>query len=59
MGLKDKKLGEDDYKKYILEHYISWRPVFVIDNKIYIGTITKKHVTMKSARLMSKEIGPL
>jgi arsenate reductase len=21
MGLKDKKLGEDDYKKYILEHY--------------------------------------
>ncbi|MFH6986192.1 arsenate reductase family protein [Flavobacterium collinsii] len=38
MDLKNKSLTEDDYKKYILEHYtfIS-RPVFIIDGKIYIG----------------------
>lgn len=38
MDLKNKSLTEDDYKKYILEHYtfIS-RPVFIIDDKIYIG----------------------
>jgi arsenate reductase len=28
MGLKDKKLGEDDYKKYILEHYTFWVVLF-------------------------------
>jgi len=38
MDLKNKVLGEDDYKKYILEHYTFLsRPVFIIDNKIYIG----------------------
>ena len=38
LGLKDKSLIEADYKKYILEHYtfIS-RPVFIINDKIYIG----------------------
>lgn len=38
MDLKNKSLTEADYKKYILEHYtfIS-RPVFIINNKIYIG----------------------
>jgi arsenate reductase len=38
MDLKSKSLTEDDYKKYILEHYtfIS-RPVFIINDKIYIG----------------------
>lgn len=38
MDLKNKALTEDDYKKYILEHYtfIS-RPVFIIEGKIYIG----------------------
>jgi arsenate reductase len=38
MDLKNKSLTEDDYKKYILEHYtfIS-RPVFIIEGKIYIG----------------------
>jgi len=38
MDLKNKNLTEADYKKYILEHYtfIS-RPVFIIDEKIYIG----------------------
>lgn len=38
MNLKDKSLTEEDYKKYILEHYTFLsRPVFIIDNKIYIG----------------------
>jgi len=38
MGLKDKSLTEDDFKKYILEHYTFLsRPVFIIDGKIFIG----------------------
>lgn len=38
MDLKNKNLTEDDYKKYILEHYTFLsRPVFIIKNKIYIG----------------------
>jgi arsenate reductase (glutaredoxin) len=36
--LKNKSLTEDDYKKYILEHYTFLsRPVFIIKDKIYIG----------------------
>ncbi len=38
MDLKNKSLTEDDYKKYILEHYTFLsRPVFIIDGAIYIG----------------------
>jgi arsenate reductase (glutaredoxin) len=38
MDLKNKALTEDDFKKYILEHYTFLsRPVFIIDDKIYIG----------------------
>jgi len=38
MGLKDKSLTEDDFKRYILEHYTFLsRPVFIIDGKIFIG----------------------
>ena len=38
LGLKDKNLTEADYKKYLLEHYTFLsRPVFIINNKIYIG----------------------
>ncbi|WP_413999632.1 arsenate reductase family protein [Flavobacterium sp. W1B] len=38
MNLKDKSLTEEDYKNYILEHYTFLsRPVFVIENKVYIG----------------------
>jgi arsenate reductase len=38
MNLKDKSLTEDDYKKYILEHYTFLsRPVFVINNSVYVG----------------------
>ncbi|SEA83106.1 arsenate reductase [Flavobacterium gillisiae] len=38
MNLKDKSLTEEDYKKYILEHYTFLsRPVFVINNAVYVG----------------------
>lgn len=38
MDLKNKSLTEDDFKKYILEHYTFLsRPVFIINGKIYIG----------------------
>lgn len=38
MDLKNKALTEDDYKNFILEHYTFLsRPIFIIDNKIYIG----------------------
>jgi arsenate reductase len=42
MDLKNKSLTEDDFKKYILEHYTFLsRPVFIIENKIYIGNSQK------------------
>lgn len=38
LGLKDQILTEDDYKKYILEHYTFLsRPVLVYNNQIFIG----------------------
>ena len=38
MDLKNQSLSETDYKKYLLEHYTFLsRPVFIIDEKIYIG----------------------
>jgi len=38
MDLKNKTLTEADYKKYILEHYTFLsRPVFIIDNSVYVG----------------------
>lgn len=41
-GLKDQKLTEADFKKYILEHYTFLsRPVFIIGGKIYIGNSQK------------------
>ncbi|HEX8576038.1 MAG TPA: ArsC/Spx/MgsR family protein [Flavobacterium sp.] len=44
LDLKNKTLTEDDYKKYILEHYTFLsRPVFIIDNTIYIGN-SKKNI---------------
>lgn len=41
-GLKDQKLSESDYRNLILEHYTFLsRPVFIIDNKIYVGNSAK------------------
>ena len=42
MGLNDKNLGEDDFKKWILEEYTFLkRPVFIVDSKIFIGNSKK------------------
>ena len=42
LGLKDKKLEEKDYRKYILEEYTFLkRPVVIIKNKIFIGSEKK------------------
>ncbi len=42
LDLKNKNLKEDDYKKYLLEHYTFLsRPVFIIENNIYIGNSQK------------------
>ncbi|MFT6865284.1 MAG: arsenate reductase [Cyclobacteriaceae bacterium] len=44
LGLKDKQLREEDYQNYILEEYTFLkRPVFIIDNEIFIGN-SKKNV---------------
>tara|TARA_B110000046_G_scaffold34000_1_gene36668 strand:+ start:44555 stop:44857 length:303 start_codon:yes stop_codon:yes gene_type:complete len=42
MGFNEKKLGEDDYKKWILQEYTFLkRPVFIVDHKIFIGNSKK------------------
>jgi arsenate reductase len=42
LDLKNKALTEDDFKKYILEHYTFLsRPVFIIEGQIYIGNSQK------------------
>ncbi|WP_418264374.1 arsenate reductase family protein [Flavobacterium faecale] len=38
LDLKNKNLTEEDYKKYLLEHYTFLsRPVFVLNGQVYIG----------------------
>lgn len=50
MDLKNKSLTEDDYKKYILEHYTFLsRPVFIIKNKIYIGNTQQNMLQVMKA----------
>jgi len=42
-GLNDQDLGEEDYKKLILEHYTFLkRPVVVVDGQIFIGNAKKQ-----------------
>lgn len=44
LGLKEKSLSEEDLKNYILEEYTFLkRPVFIIDDEIYIGN-SKKNI---------------
>jgi arsenate reductase len=50
MDLKNKSLTEDDFKKYILEHYTFLsRPVFIINNKIYIGNTQQNMLQVMKA----------
>ncbi len=42
LGLKDQNLNEDDFKNYILSEYTFLkRPVFLIDEQIFIGNAPK------------------
>ncbi|UQD55456.1 arsenate reductase family protein [Flavobacterium sp. K5-23] len=50
MDLKNKSLTEADYKKYILEHYTFLsRPVFIIDNAVYIGNTQQNMLQVMKA----------
>lgn len=47
-GLKNKTLSEEDFKKLILEHYTFLkRPVFVLENEIFIGNSKKTIVELQ------------
>lgn len=48
--LKNKDLTEVDYKNLILEHYTFLsRPVFILNNKIYIGNSKQNVEAVKNA----------
>ncbi len=50
-GLKEKNLSEQDYRNYILEEYTFLkRPVFIIDEEIFVGN-SKKNVEAVKERL--------
>ncbi|NBL65405.1 arsenate reductase [Flavobacterium sp. NST-5] len=50
LNLKDQKLTEADFKKYLLKHYTFLsRPVFVIEGKIYIGNSQKNILEVHKA----------
>ncbi len=50
LGLKDKKLTEEDYKKLILDEYTFLkRPVVVMGEKIFIGSEKKNVEALKKA----------
>ncbi len=50
--LKNKQLTESDYKRYILEEYTFLkRPVFVVDNDIFVGN-SKKTVEQLKERIL-------
>ena len=51
LGLNEKILNENDYKKYILEEYTFLkRPVIIIDNDIYVGN-SKKTIAAAKTKL--------
>jgi arsenate reductase len=50
LGLKDKRLNENDYRKFILDEYTFLkRPVVIIGNKIFIGSEKKTIAALKKA----------
>lgn len=50
LGLKDKKLDENDYKKFILDEYTFLkRPVVIIGEKIFVGSEKKTVEALKGA----------
>lgn len=54
MGLKDEKLSEADFKRYILEHYTFLaRPVIIINTSIFVGNSPK--VVQKAIEFLANE----
>ena len=54
MGLKDEKLSEADFKRYILEHYTFLsRPVIIVDGQIFVGNSPK--VVQQAIEFLSHE----
>ncbi|MEI2739193.1 MAG: ArsC/Spx/MgsR family protein [Chitinophagaceae bacterium] len=50
LGLKDKKLDEKDYRKFILEEYTFLkRPVVIMNDKIFTGSEKKTVEALKAA----------
>ena len=50
LGLNEKQLSENDYKKYILEHYTFLkRPVIIINDQIFVGNSKKVTQAAKEA----------
>lgn len=50
LGLKDIKLEEKDYRKFILEEYTFLkRPVTIINDKIFVGSEKKTREALKKA----------
>jgi arsenate reductase len=48
--LKDKKLAEEDYRRYILQEYTFLkRPVVIIEDNIFVGSGKKTVVALKKA----------
>lgn len=48
MDLKNKNLKEEDYKKYLLEEYTFLkRPVFIVEDEIFIGNNKKVVAAVK------------
>lgn len=49
-NLKDQKLSEEDYKELLLEQYTFLkRPVFLIENNVFIGNSKKTLAAVKKA----------
>ncbi len=50
LGLHEKALTEDDYKKHILEHYTFLkRPVIIVNDAIFVGNSKKVVASAKVA----------
>ncbi len=50
MDLKNQKLSEEDYRQFILDEYTFLkRPVFVVDDEIFIGNSKKVIEQLKEA----------
>lgn len=50
MGLKSELVSEQDYRQYILDEYTFLkRPVFIINDKIFVGNSKKEVERLKAS----------